>query len=182
MGPAAVADLHELLAWHREQHPQAHYVFFRGSMGGASNLIYAVLHPQDVAAVVALGAVADIGAYVGWCRAVGAAGAAVLAEIAAAIEDAYGGSSEQQPRDYRAHNVLIHSRRLTMLVFLAHGEHDALMPVEQSRALAAALSDGPSFRYIETPGDHDSPLELAGEAVDWLRETLSGGGACQSGQ
>ena len=57
-----------------------------------------------------------------------------------------------------------------MPVYLAHGDADALIPVEQSRALAA-LCRSPRFRYREIPGGHhDSPLaaDIMDEALDWV--------------
>jgi pimeloyl-ACP methyl ester carboxylesterase len=57
---------------------------------------------------------------------------------------------------------------LTMPVFLAHGENDALMPVAEMRALAAKLAGRSDCTYTEVAGgDHDSPLART-PAVDWL--------------
>ena len=66
-------------------------------------------------------------------------------------------------------DALALANRLTMPVYLAHGEQDALMPVGQARALADRLAGRPSFRYAEIGGgDHDSPLWLAQEALLWI--------------
>ena len=165
MSPAAVADLHALLARVRDEWRAESFVFFSGSMGGTSNLIYAACHPEDVAAAVALGAATDIGAYRQWCR---GRRPPVVEAIGDAIEAAYGGPPERVPAPYAAHRVLGGGVRLSMPVLLAHGELDALMPVEQARALADEMSGAAGFRYIEVAGgQHDAPLFLD-EALAWL--------------
>ncbi|NQU12317.1 alpha/beta fold hydrolase [bacterium] len=169
MSPAAVADLHDLLGWLREQWGGRQFVLFSGSMGGTGNLIYAVRRPDDVAAVVALGAATDLAAYYHWCR---QQSLPVCAEIADAIAAHYGGTPEEQPDVYAAHNVLGQTAALRMPVYLAHGERDALMPVNQARALAKPLAGGAAFRYEEIPdGDHDSPLHRV-DALEWVRDRL----------
>ena len=61
MGPRAAADLHALLSFVRREFGAERFTFVSGSMGGTCNLIYAVLHPEDVAGVVALCPVSDLG-------------------------------------------------------------------------------------------------------------------------
>jgi pimeloyl-ACP methyl ester carboxylesterase len=164
MSPAAVADLRELLGEMRLRFAAQKFILASGSMGGTSNLIYAVLHPNDVAGVVALGAAVDLEPYVEWCRK--SAQPAVCGEIADAIETNYGPDREAV---YGRHSPLHHSDRLTMPVFLAHGERDTLMPVEPVRSLASAMRHQPNFRYREVPGgNHDSPLRLMREGLEWV--------------
>jgi len=160
MGPAAAADLHELLAWTRNQYRVKRFLFFSGSMGGTGNLIYAVLHPDDVAAAVALGAASDPASYRRWCR---TQQGGVVHEIADAIEESYGDHADL----YHRHSPLKHASKLTMPVYLAHGADDAIIPVDQSQRLANAMAGRPNFIYREIPsGDHDSPL-ADGDAFDW---------------
>ena len=134
-------------------------------MGGTGNLTYATLHPEDCAAVVALGATTDLAAYCGWCV---SHTNGIQPEIGQAIVRAYGGPPDKLPELYRRHSPLFNAERLTMPVFVAHGEQDALMPVAQARALAAKLKGRPTFTYVEiTGGSHDAPL-FCKEAIDWL--------------
>lgn len=156
MGPAAAADLHDVLQWMRAEQGLERTLFYSGSMGGTSNLIYAVLHPRDVNAVAALGAATELASYYSWCfdNPLGTA-----QDIAEAIVDAYGGKPSSQKILYRQHSVVEHVARLTMPVYLAHGERDILMPVEQSRNLAQAMQPHKYFCYHEIAGgNHDSPL------------------------
>ena len=158
MGPTAVFDLHELVEYVRQEYGGRSFFFCSGSMGGTSNLIYAILHPEDVAGVVALGAVCDLADYHRWCCSVGA-GLPVLQEIAEAIETNYGGAPTMVPEAYTKHCVLDHTGQLTMPVRLVHGECDEIMPVVQSRALAERMADHEEFSYCEiSGGDHDAPL------------------------
>jgi pimeloyl-ACP methyl ester carboxylesterase len=173
MSPAAVEDLRALLAHLRAEHAARRFLFFSGSMGGTSNLIYAALHPEDVAGVVALGAVSDLASYHAWCHAQKSPPApAVVGQIADAVERAYGGAPANRPAPYARHSVLAHADRLAMPLFLAHGAADLLMPVAQSRDLAARLVGRPTFHYTELPGaNHDAPLYCV-EGFDWVFNAL----------
>ncbi|MEW6354818.1 MAG: alpha/beta fold hydrolase [Planctomycetota bacterium] len=165
MSPSAVADMHDLLGFARTEWLAERFIFFGGSMGGASNMIYAALHPDDVAAVVALGAVVDLPDYVRWCR---QRSEAILREVADAIRDSYGGEPGDQPEVYRAHSPIYHTDRLTMPIFLTHGACDTLMPVEQPRRLAEKMRHSPVFRYDEIPGGgHDAPIGNT-EGLRWV--------------
>ncbi|MFA6107786.1 MAG: alpha/beta fold hydrolase [Candidatus Latescibacterota bacterium] len=169
MCPAAAADLHDLIGWLRQAHGAQRLLFLSGSMGGTANLIYAALHPGEVSAVAALCPATDVGAYWRWCQ---AHAVGVVAEIAAAIGQAYGGSPDQVPESYAAHGVLARVEVLTMPLLLAHGTADALIPVAQSRALADRLHGRPGFVYRELEGgDHDAPLHQAG-LLAWLDQQL----------
>ncbi len=169
MSPAAVADLHGLLAWLRQHWGAGRVVLFSGSMGGTGNLIYAVQHPEDVRAVAALGAATDLAAYWRWCQ---AHPGGVIDEIAAAVAHAYGGPPGQAPAAYGAHQVVAGAHRLSMPVLLAHGGADALIPVQQARILADRLAGQAGFVYRELPnGDHDAPLHGAG-GLAWLDAQL----------
>lgn len=165
MAPAAATDLHDLLDWARRRFGATRFVFVSGSMGGSGNLIYATLHPGDCAAVVALGAATDLAAYHDWCA---QQTGAIQRQVAAAIETAYGGPPARKPELYRQHSPLYQTARLTMPVFLAHGERDTLMPVSQMRALAAELAGRQDCVYSEmVKGGHDAPLTCQ-PAMDWL--------------
>ena len=161
MGPAAVVDMDAMLVFLRSRYGAERFFFESGSMGATSNLIYAILRPQNVAGVVARGAITDLAAYIPFCRN-GQSELPILKEIADCIEEAYGGTPEERPELYHAHSPLFHPEALADIpVFLAHGTQDELMPVAQSRRFAAAMADNPNFTYIEVPGgNHDAPLSI----------------------
>lgn len=156
MEPAAVADMHDLVAYLRAEHGMKNAIFCSGSMGGTSNLIYAVLHPEDVGGLVIRGAATDIASYYRWCL---TREKPIIHEIAEAIRISYGGTPDENPDLYRRHSALANAGKLKMPLFLIHGGADDIMPVEQARALAEKMKNSPTFSYTEIPGgNHDSPL------------------------
>lgn len=167
MSKAAAQDMSDLLDFLREEWNAGKFVFASGSMGGTSNLIYASLHPENVASVVALGAASDLAIYHAWCR---ERNQGVISEIADAIEQAYGGTPAENPENYNAHSVLVNSDNLTMPVFIVHGSSDELIPVSQMRLLCGKLAHSSQFVYAEVPdGNHDSPLHRI-DAFTWAAE------------
>lgn len=169
MGPAAADDMHELLEEIRERFGASRFVFISGSMGGTSNLIYGVVHPEDVAGIVALGAATDMATYHAYCR---SSGHSLHTEIAEAIEASYGGAPETRCDFYRRRSAVGNAGMLTAPTLVIHGSRDSIIPVSQTRALASAMEDSPTFAYIEVPGgDHDSPLSRI-EASDWVFSQL----------
>lgn len=171
MSPPAAADLRCLLNYVREQHGAKRFVLASGSMGGTSNLIYACLHPEDAAAVVAVCPATDLPSYVKWCR---RDDANAPKGIADAIEQAYGGPPEKNPKVYHAHSAVRNARKLTMPVYVAHGTADDVIPVSQPRRLAAAMGDAVTFVYVEVPdGGHDAPLGSLGAGLDWVMRKVT---------
>jgi len=170
MSPAAAGDLHWLIDFLRGEFGAKQFLFFGGSMGGASNLMYSVLHPEDVAAAVALGAAGDMASYYDWCR---KRNSGVLRDIADAIEKSYGGAPEDSPEIYRRHCAAEHADRLRMPVFISHGSGDEVIPVAQMRLLAERMAGAENFIYSEiVGGDHDSPLCRI-DAFDWAVEQIT---------
>ena len=173
MCPEAAEDLHLLLNWVRHEYGVKAFYFVSGSMGGTGNLIYAMLHPEDVTAAVALCSVTDIGGYHEWCC--GHPGG-VRDEIRLAVESAYKGRPDQVSDRYSGHSVMRHADRLTMPLFLSHATGDDVIPVEQSRDLCRRLSTAKNVTYVEIEGgDHDSPLHKSG-VLEWLESRVAGDG------
>lgn len=155
MSPAATADTHELLQWVRAEYGVTEEVLLGGSGGASSAMAYAVLHPEDVQGVVAMG-MCDILARLEFAR---QSEASVLQELAECVFQAYGGPPEVNPEPYAARSVLAHAARLTMPIVLTMGGADPLIPVAETRKVAAALADQPTFQYHEVPGgNHDAAL------------------------
>jgi pimeloyl-ACP methyl ester carboxylesterase len=158
MSPAAAADLHDLLEWMRSEQGLERTLFYSGSMGGTSNLIYAALHPEDVNVLVALGAATDIASYYSWCLE-HQENKDILLQIARAIEESYGGNPVTRKVLFTRHSALQNVAQLTMPIYLAHGAADATIPVEQARQFAQVMARQKYFYYQEIPdGNHDSPL------------------------
>ncbi|MFZ2639385.1 MAG: alpha/beta fold hydrolase [Verrucomicrobiia bacterium] len=155
MSPAAAADLTELLDYYREKLNSDRFVLLGGSGGASSAMAYAVLHPERVHGVVAMG-MCDIFARLDFAR---KSNLPVLQKLAKTVFAAYGGTLEEKPDLYRARSALAHTDRLTMPIILTMGEDDALIPVAETRKIAAAMKGKKNFTYHEVPkGNHDSAL------------------------
>jgi pimeloyl-ACP methyl ester carboxylesterase len=155
MSPAATADLSDLLDFSRRHLGCERFVLLGGSGGASSAMAYAVLHPERIHGVIAMG-MCDIVARLEFAR---RSALPVLQQLAATAFAAYGGTPEERPELYRARSVLAHTDRLTMPVVLTMGERDALIPVQETRKIAAAMQGKATFVYHEVPGgDHDSAL------------------------
>ena len=176
MSPAAAEDLHSLIGLLRSKYKADRIILVGGSMGGTSVLSYAVLHPEDAAAVIALCPATDIGAFHTWCRDRKAKADAppVLQELADAIEQSYGGPPAKLADVYAKHSALRRAHdRLTMPVFVSHGTADALIPVEQCQQLAKVMHDRPQFQYHELKdGGHDAPIRDMDAAMKFILPKL----------
>lgn len=166
MCPAAAADLHALLDYCRIGQGAERFLFVSGSMGGTSNLIYACLYPQDVAALVALCPATDPGSYCEWCLA--HPEESIQRQIGRALAAAYGGPPAENPAVYAQHSAVRHADRLTMPVYVVHGTRDDIIPVSQPRRLVGEMGDRDSFVYVEVPdGGHEVPLLSFATGFAW---------------
>ena len=155
MSPAATADLTELLDYCRDKLGCGRFVLLGGSGGASSAMAYAVLHPEKVHGVVAMG-MCDIFARLEFAR---RSSLPVLQKLAKTVFAAYGGTPEGKPDLYQARSVLAHADRLTIPIILTMGENDALIPVAETRKIAAAMKGKKNFTYHEVPkGNHDSAV------------------------
>jgi len=150
MNPAAAFDMHELIDYLRREYGLKKTLFCSGSMGGTGNLIYSILYPEDVDAVIARGAATDLKSYHQWCL---RQEAPIVREIAEAINIAY------NEDELEKHSTLLNAEKLNMPIYFSHGGADEIIPVEQARMLVEKLHNKSDFFYEEIPGgDHDSPL------------------------
>ena len=150
MNPAAAFDMHNLIDYLRKEYGLKKTLFCSGSMGGTGNLIYSILYPEDVDAVIARGAATDLKSYLNWCL---TQEKAIILEIAEAINTSY------KEDELEKHSTLQNADKLNMPIYFIHGGADETIPVEQARMLSEKLHDKADFFYEEIPGgNHDSPL------------------------
>ncbi|MGC8862138.1 MAG: alpha/beta hydrolase family protein [Armatimonadota bacterium] len=156
MNAAAEADIRQLITDIRAEFALQCVVLTGASMGGTAALIYASHHPDSVLGVVALCPATDMKAL--WAD-LSTRREPLSRLLRRSIEDAYGGTPNQDPAEYSYRSSIEQVRHLTMPVVLRHGDSDDLIPVWHARWLAAALrKQGTPVRYDEIPGgDHDSP-------------------------
>lgn len=167
MSPEAVTDLHALLNYLREQHSAQRFILASGSMGGSGSLIYASVQPDDVAGVIALCPATDLPSYFNWTSS--RLDNASCRQIHEAVGKHYNHDADAIAR----HSALGNCDRLTMPVYVVHGDADLTIPVDQPRMLAQAMRGRSNFHYYEQPGgNHDEPLWHMNEALDWLQARM----------
>lgn len=155
MSPAATEDMTDLLDYCRGELGCRRFVLLGGSGGASSAMAYAVLHPERIHGVIAMGA-CDILGRLDFAR---NSDQPVLQKLVTAVFAAYGGAPEDKPDLYHARSVLAHPEKLTMPFVLTMGEDDRLIPVAEARRIARAMKGTGTFVYHEIPhGDHDSAL------------------------
>lgn len=155
MSPAATADLTDLLRYCQDELGCNRFVLLGGSGGASSAMAYAVLHPEKIHGVIAMG-MCDILARLDFAR---KSDNPLLQKLAQTVFAAYGGTLEERADLYQARSVLGHADRLTMPVVLTMGENDALIPVAETRKIAVVMKGKSNFVYHEIPrGGHDAAL------------------------
>jgi dipeptidyl aminopeptidase/acylaminoacyl peptidase len=120
MGPTAEADLLQLIGLLREKYRIARVFVAGGSMGGTAALIFAALHPDLVAGVLAENATANLIEYPNFLD---------------FIAVAYGGTKEEKPEEYQKRSPELTPERFTMPVALTVGGRDAAVPPDSVRRL-----------------------------------------------
>ncbi|MFA6816780.1 MAG: alpha/beta hydrolase, partial [Lentisphaeria bacterium] len=145
MNPVAVADLARLIQVFKERFNLKKIILDSGSMGGSSNLVFAILHPELIHAVIARGAIADLAQYDAFCTSHQAENP-IFATIHNSIISHYNGTPQSNPALYQRHSAILHYQQLQDLpLFYCHGDHDALMPVSAAREFAALCQNFPKF-------------------------------------
>lgn len=147
MGPAAEADVREILRRIRGSGFGGKIFLVGGSMGGTAALIFASRFPEEIDGVFAMCPATDV--------------IAMFPRFSEQFLSSYGGSPDEIPQIYTERCSRNFTEALARLpIFFVHGTDDALIPVEHSRILATRLRErNARFRYVELPGgDHDAPI------------------------
>lgn len=150
MGPAAEADLNQIIAATRERFPVGKLILAGGSKGGTSTLIFASRFPSAIDGVIALCPATDP--------------ALMFDSFPEQFLASYGGNYQQVPTEYDQRRTRDTAHILSALpIALVHGTGDTVIPVSHSHALIRNLEKaGGNFHYLEIPeGDHDSPLQTS---------------------
>jgi dipeptidyl aminopeptidase/acylaminoacyl peptidase len=148
MGPAAEADLLDILNVVNQRFPGRRLIFAGGSMGGTSALIFASRHPEKLDGVIALCPATDP--------------ALMFHVFPDHFLESYGGSPDDVPKVFLDRKSRTRVDALSSLpLVIVHGSSDAIIGVEHSRILVSKLQEsGAPYHYTEIPeGDHDSPLQ-----------------------
>ena len=128
MGPAAEADMVQLIGELKQKYKIRKVFLVGGSMGGTSVLIFTALHPNLVDGVSSQNGIASMMDYRN-----DAAG------IFAAIQASYGGSPAKAVAEYRKRSPLFVPEKFTMPVAITVGEKDTVVPPQTALQLAEAI-------------------------------------------
>ncbi|MFO0977957.1 MAG: alpha/beta fold hydrolase [Planctomycetaceae bacterium] len=160
MGPAAEADLLQILESLQSQYRIRHVIVSGGSMGGTSALAFAALHPDKVHGVVALNGTANLVEY---------------EMFQDAIRASYGGTKEEKPEVYRSRSAEFFSERFTMPIAATTGGRDTLVPPDSVLRLMAELKKQgrPALSIHRPDGGHDTNAEDTSAALTFVLKSLS---------
>ena len=159
MGPAAEADLLQILDELNGRFRIRDVVISGGSMGGTSALAFAAMHPDGVDGVVALNGTANLVEYQNFTD---------------AITEAYGGTKTEKPDVYRERSAELFPERLTMPVATTTGGKDTLVPPDSTlRLLAALKTQGTPALSIHQPhGGHETNYDDTVAAFQFVFDQL----------
>jgi lysophospholipase L1-like esterase/pimeloyl-ACP methyl ester carboxylesterase len=157
MGPAAEADLLQILDDLQQQYRIENIIICGGSMGGTSALAFAAMHPGHVDGVVSLNGTANLVEYAGFSD---------------AIAESYGGTRAEKPDVYRQRSAELFPERLTMPVGLTTGGQDTLVPPDSVLRLASVLKKRDATVHLNhrPEGGHNTTYADSMEALDFVIE------------
>jgi pimeloyl-ACP methyl ester carboxylesterase len=130
MGPAAEADLVQIISDLKKEYRVSKTILCGGSMGGTGALTFAVLHPDLIDGVVAMNPTANLVEY---------------DQFQDAIQASFGGTKKQVFQEYKKRSAEYWPERLTMPVAITLGGKDKTIPPD------SALRLGKVLEMLQTP-------------------------------
>ncbi len=124
MGPRAEGDLTQIIEALKKQYRVGKVILSGGSMGGASSLTYAALHPEIIDGLASMNGTANYLEYEGFQD---------------SIRASFGGSKEEIPSEYKLRSAEYWPERLTMPIALTLSGKDVTVPPNSVSRLAHIL-------------------------------------------
>ncbi len=161
MGPAAEADLVQIIGELKSRYHVNRVFIAGGSMGGTAVLTFAALHPELVAGVCSLNGIANLVEY---------------EKFQDARTASYGGSRTEKPDEYKKRSAELWPDKFTMPVSFTTGGKDDVVPPQSVLRLAETLKQ--SKRRVlslhREAGGHSTTYEDTVAAMEFvLREAGS---------
>lgn len=159
MGPAAEADMLQILEHLKSEYQIRKVIVSGGSMGGTAALTFAALHPELVDGVVSMNGTANLVEY---------------DQFQDAIAASFGGSRQQVPDEYRRRSAEFHADRLTMPIAITSGGKDTVVPPESVRRLSDELIQrkAPVLLIHKADGGHETGYADAMQAYRFVCSKL----------
>lgn len=166
MGPAAEADLLQIIDDLHSEYRIRDVVICGGSMGATSALAFAAMHPECVDGVVSLNGTANLLEYPNFVD---------------AIAESFGGSRTDKPEIYRQRSAELFPERLTMPVAVTTGGKDTLVPPDSTLRLVESLKkQGSPVLSVHRPdGGHDTNYDDTLAAFSFVFEQLDAAKSAQ---
>ncbi len=164
MGPAAEADLLQILREARQRHRIGQVVLGGGSMGGTSALIFTALHPDLVDGVVSQNGTANMLQY---------------DRFQDSIQRWYGGTKQERPDEYRKRSPELAADKFTMPIALTTGGRDTLVPPDSVLRLAKLLEkSNPAMLLLHAEtGGHATDYDDTVKAYEYVVQRVPSQGA-----
>ena len=124
MGPKAEADLVQIIQDVKARHPVRRVYLTGASMGGASCLTFAALHPHLLDGVASMNGTANHLEY---------------ENFQTAIQASFGGAKSEVPEEYQKRSAELHPEKFTMPTAFTVGGKDKSVPPESVLRLARKL-------------------------------------------
>jgi len=155
MGPAAEADVVQIIDELKGRYKIGKVFMVGASMGGASTLTFASLHPQMLDGITAMNAHANHVEY---------------NMFQDAISASFGGAKAEEPNEYMKRSAEFHPDKLAMPAAFTIGDKDALVPPESVRRLVAKLrrSNQDVLLIDRQEGGHSTNYEDAMTAMEFM--------------
>ena len=155
MGPAAEADLVQILELLKQKYNIGRTILYGGSMGGTSVLTFAALHPEKVDGVVSLNGLANHFEY---------------DRFQDAIQESFGGTKAEVPEQYYRRSSEYWPLELTMPIAATVGGKDQSVPPASVRSLIGVLQKlGRDVILIDRPETgHSTNYEDSAAALEFV--------------
>jgi pimeloyl-ACP methyl ester carboxylesterase len=155
MGPAAEADLVQIIAELKTSYSIEHVFLCGGSMGGTSSLAFAALHPDLLQGVAAMNGTANLLEY---------------ENFQDAISASYGGTKVDRVEEYKRRSAEYWPERLTMPVSMTTSGKDTIVPPQSVLRLAGVLKilQRPVLLIHRPDADHATNYEDATAILEFI--------------
>ncbi|MCA8994820.1 MAG: alpha/beta fold hydrolase [Planctomycetaceae bacterium] len=155
MGPAAEADMVQLIRILRDTYNVELIIVSGGSMGGTGALTFAAMHSELVDGVVSLNGTANLVEY---------------ERFQDAIATSFGGSKEQVPQEYRKRSAEFFPMKFTMPLACTTGGTDDIVPPDSVLRLVDQVRiHNPNVLSIHQPeGGHSTTYADSKQAFEYV--------------
>ena len=160
MGPAAEADMVQIIGDLKQRFNIRKVVVAGGSMGGSSSLSFAVMHPEHVDGVIALNGTANHFEYENFQE---------------AIAQSFGGTKSEVPEEYKKRSAEYWPLRLSMPLALTTSGQDTSVPPDSVIRLAGILKKlHPNVFHVHRPKQgHTTDYKDTVAAMRFVVEALA---------